>query len=163
MNLKPYILNGACVSYPMDLKFAAVVFLYSELHQCVLSEALFIRCVVAMCYDFLVLVLSIVGLSRQPSKSLLKERLRTQGLLYFAVVTVTCIPPTVWALHATSRVTNTHRYLQVLTLCFYRGRKIFSSLFPITQLLPEIVGICAVLGKSVVCRCVFMTMLTRSC
>lgn len=52
-----------------------------------------------MCYDFLVLILSIVKLSTQPSKSRLGERLRAQGLLYFAVAAIAYILPTVWTLH----------------------------------------------------------------
>ena len=95
MNFRSYGSNGVCVTYPIFPEMTPVVFLYSELDQYVLSEVLFIQCVVAMCYDFLALVLSIVKLSRQPSKSPLKERLRAQGLSYFAVVTVTCIPPMV--------------------------------------------------------------------
>ncbi|KAG9312725.1 hypothetical protein JVU11DRAFT_7152 [Chiua virens] len=53
----------------------------------------------AMCYNFLVLILFIVKLSKQSSKkSLLKERLRSQHLLYFAIATMTNIPPTIFAL-----------------------------------------------------------------
>ena len=52
-----------------------------------------------MCYDLIVLVLSTVKLSRQPSKSPLKERLRTQGLLYFTVATMANILPMVCTLH----------------------------------------------------------------
>lgn len=54
-----------------------------------------------MCYDFLVLILSIVKLSKQQSQSPLKERLRTQGVLYFAVAAIAYIPPTVWTLRTT--------------------------------------------------------------
>lgn len=49
----------------------------------------------ALCYDFVVMVLSIVKLSRQPSKSPLMKRLRAQGLVYFVVAVVTYITPTV--------------------------------------------------------------------
>ncbi|KAH0834159.1 hypothetical protein J3R83DRAFT_11464, partial [Lanmaoa asiatica] len=48
-----------------------------------------------MCYDFLVFVLSVVGLSRQRSKSSLKKRLCTQGIFYFAVAGIFYIPPVV--------------------------------------------------------------------
>jgi hypothetical protein len=53
-----------------------------------------------MCYDLIVLVLSIVKLSRQSCKSPLKDRLRAQGLLYFAVATMANIPPIVCTPHA---------------------------------------------------------------
>ncbi|KAG6369462.1 hypothetical protein JVT61DRAFT_14571 [Boletus reticuloceps] len=44
-----------------------------------------------MIVDFLVLVLLVVGLSSQRSKSPLKKRLRIQGILYCAVAGVTYI------------------------------------------------------------------------
>ncbi|KAI9462119.1 hypothetical protein HD554DRAFT_1477289 [Boletus coccyginus] len=50
-----------------------------------------------MCYDFLVLLLSVVKLSCEPSKSPLKERLYAQGILYFIVAATTTITPTVFA------------------------------------------------------------------
>ena len=53
-----------------------------------------------MCYDLLVLVLSTAKLSRQPSKSPLKERLLAQGLLYFAIATMANILPMVRTTHA---------------------------------------------------------------
>lgn len=53
-----------------------------------------------MCYDLLVLVLSIAKLSKQPSNSPLKERLRVQGLLYFAVAAVANVLPTVRTLRS---------------------------------------------------------------
>ena len=59
-----------------------------------------------MCYDFLVLVLSIVKLSKQPSKSPLKERLRAQGLLYFVVAAMAYIPASVWTPRAALPVTT---------------------------------------------------------
>ncbi|KAH0835765.1 hypothetical protein J3R83DRAFT_9603 [Lanmaoa asiatica] len=79
-NLQATKLNGKCAVHVVRPEMNAIVFVYS------------------LCYDFLVLVLSIVGLSRRPSKSPLMKRLRTQGLVYFVVAVVTYIPPTAFAL-----------------------------------------------------------------
>ncbi|KAF8547862.1 hypothetical protein OG21DRAFT_839423 [Imleria badia] len=65
-----------------------------------LNAAVFVY---SLCYDFLVLVLSIVGLSRQSSKSPLMKRLRAQGLVYFMVAVVTYIVPTVFAFLGVNR------------------------------------------------------------
>lgn len=54
----------------------------------------------ALIYDFLVLVLSTVGLSKRPSKSPLRKRLRAQGLVYFVIAVITYIPPAVGSLHS---------------------------------------------------------------
>ncbi|KAI9567132.1 hypothetical protein HD554DRAFT_1027648 [Boletus coccyginus] len=72
-------LNGVCVIHYTQPAVTAGVYVYT------------------MCYDLLVLVLSVVKLSYQPSTSPLKERLRTQGILYFAVAAIINIPSTVFA------------------------------------------------------------------
>jgi len=64
-----------------------------SIHPAVNAGAL----VYTTCYDLLVFVLSIVKLSRQPSKSPLNEHLRAQGLLYFAVATMANVLPMVFA------------------------------------------------------------------
>ncbi|KAI9462117.1 hypothetical protein HD554DRAFT_1476745 [Boletus coccyginus] len=67
--------NGVCVSYYTQPMVIAGVFVYT------------------MCYDLLVLLLTVVKLSYQPSKSPLKERLYAQGILYFTVAaTVNLLP-----------------------------------------------------------------------
>ena len=58
-----------------------------------------------MCYDLLVLLLSVVKLSYEPSKSPLKERLRAQGILYFTVAAIANILPTVCTPPAPSAIT----------------------------------------------------------
>ncbi|KAG8215902.1 hypothetical protein J3R82DRAFT_7872, partial [Butyriboletus roseoflavus] len=87
--------NGVCVMYLTQPAAAAGAYVYSEPRYCLQSGVLFIRFASAMCYDLIVFVLSVVKLSKQPSDSL-KERLRAQGLLYFAVVATANILPTVW-------------------------------------------------------------------
>ena len=66
-----------------------------------------------MCYDLIVLVLSIVNLSRQSSKSPLKDRLRAQGLLYFAIATMANILPIVCTARVPFTTYTHHCYLQV--------------------------------------------------
>ncbi|KAF8122316.1 hypothetical protein EV363DRAFT_1182992 [Boletus edulis] len=77
VNIKSFRSNGACTIYLMHPAVSAGVFVYT------------------MCYDFLVFVLSIIKLSKEPCRSPLSECLRSQGLLYFAVAVVANILPTV--------------------------------------------------------------------
>ncbi|KAI9567127.1 hypothetical protein HD554DRAFT_1026886 [Boletus coccyginus] len=72
-------LNGVCVTHFTQPGVTAGVYVYT------------------VCYDLLVLVLSVVKLSYQPSKSPLKEHLRAQGILYFTVAAIANIPPMVFA------------------------------------------------------------------
>ncbi|KAH0835769.1 hypothetical protein J3R83DRAFT_9607 [Lanmaoa asiatica] len=89
-NIKAFKSNGVCVVYLAQPTLSAGVFAYT------------------MCYDFLVFVLSIVKLSKEPSKSSLGEHLRSQGILYFVVAVTANIPPTVFAfLGSTSMVATT--------------------------------------------------------
>ncbi|KAF8129015.1 hypothetical protein EV363DRAFT_1400260 [Boletus edulis] len=96
-NLRPTQIPGGCKIYITHREVNAAVLVYS------------------VCYDFLVLVLSIVALSRQRSKSPLIQRLRAQGFVYFVVAVVTYIPPTVFAfmdvLAMTGITATTARYL----------------------------------------------------
>jgi len=78
--IKSSELDGACVVHDTNPALSALIFMYT------------------VCYDLLVLVLSIVKLSKQPSNSPLKERLRTQGLSYFAVAALANSFPTIFAL-----------------------------------------------------------------
>lgn len=97
-NIKAFRSNGVCVVHLTHPAVSAGVFMYSKPHF-VQNRILLIRYVSAVCYDLTVLVLSILRLSKEPSKSALKERLRAQGLLYFAVATIANVLPTVWTLH----------------------------------------------------------------
>jgi hypothetical protein len=81
-DFKAFRSNGVCIVQFMDPAVFAGAVVYT------------------MCYDLIVLVLSIVKLSRQSCKSPLKDRLRAQGLLYFAVATMANIPPIVCTPHA---------------------------------------------------------------
>ncbi|KAF8452288.1 hypothetical protein L210DRAFT_2024675 [Boletus edulis BED1] len=85
-NLRPTQIPGGCKIYITHREVNAAVLVYS------------------VCYDFLVLVLSIVALSRQRSKSPLIQRLRAQGFVYFVVAVVTYIPPTVFAFMGVNHV-----------------------------------------------------------
>ncbi|KAF8551250.1 hypothetical protein OG21DRAFT_1499250 [Imleria badia] len=79
VNIKAFRSNGACVIHITHPAVSSAVFMYTA------------------CYDFIVLVLSILKLSKEPSKSALKERLRAQGLSYFTIATMANILPTVFA------------------------------------------------------------------
>jgi len=80
-NLRPFNIHGRCGVTMIHSEINAAVFLYS------------------MLFDFLVLVLSVVRLSRESSKSSsLVKRLRSQGIVYFVVSVITCIPPTIFSL-----------------------------------------------------------------
>ena len=128
-NVRSYRSIEGCIAYLTYPVLSGGIFVYSESHHYVLSGVLFIRRVPAMCYDFLVLVLSIVKLSKQPSKSSLGERLRAQGLLYFVIAAMAYIPPTVWTLHAALPVTIlTHRYPQVFG---FIGSTRMNAFFPV--------------------------------
>ena len=70
-----------------------------------------------MFYDLLVFLLSVVGLSREQSKSPLKGRLRAQGILYFAVAVIAYIPPSVWDPYSPHRTVFS---LSSLGCCFAR-------------------------------------------
>jgi len=78
-NLRSWGSDGDCIVSLVHPSLGATLFVYT------------------MCYDFFVLVLSFIKLSKQSSKSPLTERLRTQGLLYFVVVALSYIPPTVFS------------------------------------------------------------------
>lgn len=93
-NIRSYQVDGQCNVYLVHSAVNAAVFVYCEsktLVQIVCS----LQDTQALCYDFLVLVLSFARLSAQSSKSPFMKRLHAQGLLYFVVVVVTYVPPTV--------------------------------------------------------------------
>lgn len=73
--------------------------IYSELGYYVQAGVVFIRCIEAPCYDLLVFVLSVVGLSRKRSDSPLKKCLYFQGTVYFAIAGLAYIPPLVRGPH----------------------------------------------------------------
>jgi len=79
-----------------------------------------------MCYDLLVLLLSVVKLSYEPSKSPLKERLRAQGILYFIVAAIANVLPMVCTPLAPSAIT--HSSLST-GFCFPWFRQYDRSLF----------------------------------
>ena len=103
-----------------------------------------------MCYDFFVLTLSTVKLSRQPSKSPLKERLRAQGLLYFVIATTANMLPMV----CTPHIPFTVIYSPSLStgFCFPWFRRYDHSLFvaPIIQRTTGMVDVTGTFGKPVV-------------
>ncbi|KAG6373700.1 hypothetical protein JVT61DRAFT_6374 [Boletus reticuloceps] len=98
-NLHPTQIPGGCRIYITHQAVNAAVLVYS------------------VCYDFIVLVLSIVALSRQRSKSPLIQRLRAQGFVYFVVAVVTYIPPTVFAFMDVNCMIHSLLELAVIQIC----------------------------------------------
>lgn len=108
MDIRSYASNGTCVTYLVHPAISAGILVFSGLHHHVFSGVPFIQCVPAVCYDFLVLILSIVKLSKRQPQSPLMERLRTQGLLYFAIAAAANILPMVWIPRTTLLVKVTY-------------------------------------------------------
>ena len=103
-----------------------------------------------MCYDLIVLVLATVKLSRQPSKSPLKERLRTQGLLYFAVATMANILPMVCTLHVPFITIYSSSVSTGFCFPWFRRYDHSLSVASVIQHKPGMVGVTGVFGKPVV-------------
>ncbi|KAH0834160.1 hypothetical protein J3R83DRAFT_11466 [Lanmaoa asiatica] len=78
--VRSIVVNGVCEVYINAPQMNAAALIYTT------------------CYDLLVFVLSVVGLSKQRSESPLKKRLYQQGIFYFAVAGIFYIPPVVFAL-----------------------------------------------------------------
>ncbi|KAG9312745.1 hypothetical protein JVU11DRAFT_7177 [Chiua virens] len=88
-NLEGMIRPGeGCVVHITHANVNATVFVYS------------------LCYDFIVLILTIVGLSRKKSKSPLITRLYSQGVMYFVVTVATYITPTVFGFLDVEQMVN---------------------------------------------------------
>lgn len=85
------------------------------------TSVVFNRCIRVTCYDLLVFVLSVVGLSKRRSESPLKKHLRGQGILYLALVVMVYIPPTVWSPYSPFHTACSSSYFR-LPLC---------SMFPV--------------------------------
>ncbi|KAG9312737.1 hypothetical protein JVU11DRAFT_7167 [Chiua virens] len=77
-NIKATKSQGACVIYIQNPQVSAGVYVYT------------------VSYDFLALLLAVVKLSNQSSKSHFEERLRTQHLSYFVVAAVANVLPMVF-------------------------------------------------------------------
>ena len=88
-------INGVNQVYIDHPEVNAAAIIYSEMGCYAQCGIVFIPFIQATLFNLLVFVLSVVGLSSERFECPLKRRLRTQGILYFAVAGIVYIPPVV--------------------------------------------------------------------